>query len=121
MKTSDLLYRAARPWRRTINSDHVFPIYANLLHNVLVTSPDQTWVSDLTYIRIETGFVYLAVILDAFSRVGIGYTLSTRRLDTSLAKAALEMALRERKPKPGCILTTRIRGCNMPAPTMCKP
>ncbi|MBE3087947.1 MAG: DDE-type integrase/transposase/recombinase, partial [Chloroflexi bacterium] len=58
--------------------------------------------ADLTYTRIETGFVYLAVILDAFSRAVIGHALSLR-LDTSLAMKALEMAHRERKPQPGCI------------------
>jgi len=102
MKTSDLLCRYPRRWRKITDSDHDLLIYANLLRHVPVTAPDQAWVADLTYIRIRTGFVYLAVILDAFSRAVIGDALS-HRLDTGLAIEALEMALRERKPKPGCL------------------
>jgi putative transposase len=102
MKASDLLCRLSRRWRKTTDSDHGLPIYPNLLRDILVTAPNQVWVADLTYIRIETGFVYLAVILDAFSRTVIGYALSTR-LDTGLAMEALEMVLEGRKPLPGCI------------------
>jgi putative transposase len=102
MRNNDLLCRLSRRWRKTTDSDHGLPIYSNLLRDILVTAPNQVWVADLTYIRIETGFVYLAVILDAFSRTVIGYALSTR-LDTGLAMEALEMVLEGRKPLPGCI------------------
>jgi putative transposase len=64
MKASDLLCRLSRRWRKTTDSDHGLPIYSNLLRDILVITPNQVWVADLTYIRIETGFVYLAVILD---------------------------------------------------------
>jgi putative transposase len=67
-----------------------------------VSSINQVWVADITYIRIATSFVYLAVILDSFSRKVIGYALSNR-LDTELALAALKMALAERQPAAGCI------------------
>ena len=73
MGNSDLLCRLPRRWRKTTDSDHDLLIYANLLRHVPVTAPDQAWVADLTYIRIRTGFVYLAVILDSFSRAVIGY------------------------------------------------
>jgi putative transposase len=61
---------------------------------------DQLWVADITYIRLETEFVYLAVVLDAYSRRVIGWALD-RNLEDDLAIAALEMALRRRRPAPG--------------------
>ena len=67
-----------------------------------VTSVNQVWVADITYIRILTAFVYLAVIVDLFSRKVIGYHLS-RHLDTKLTLSALQMAIRDRNPLPGCI------------------
>ena len=102
MKASDLLCRYPRRWRKTTDSDHGLLIYSNLLRYVLGTAPDQARVADLTYIRIQTGFVYLAVILDAFSRAVIGDALS-HRLDTGLAIEALDMALLKRHPRPGCL------------------
>jgi putative transposase len=73
------------------------------------------WVADFTYIRIPTGFCYLAVILDACSRKVVGYALS-RRLDTPLALAALRSALASRRPPPGCIHHTD-RGCQYASET----
>jgi putative transposase len=64
--------------------------------------PDQLWVADLTYIRILSGFVDLAVILDAWSRRVVGWALS-RRIDAELALAALEAAIASRNPPPGCV------------------
>ena len=66
------------------------------------TRPNQLWVADLTYIAIATGFVYLAAILDAWSRRVVGYAIS-RSLDARLTLAALKSALRTRKPSPGCV------------------
>jgi putative transposase len=66
------------------------------------TGPNQLWVGDLTYIRIAAGFVYLAVILDAWSRRVIGYALG-RQIDTRLALAALRAAIENRQPPHGCI------------------
>ncbi len=63
---------------------------------------NQVWVADITYIRIRTGFVYLAAMLDAFSRRVIGYAVSTR-LDTGLSLEALQMAIASRQPSPGVI------------------
>ncbi|MHA2085787.1 MAG: DDE-type integrase/transposase/recombinase, partial [Candidatus Thorarchaeota archaeon] len=73
-----------------------------MIKNRAVSSINQVWVADITYIRIATSFVYLAVILDSFSRKVVGYALSNR-LDTDLALAALKMALAERQPLAGCI------------------
>ena len=64
--------------------------------------PDQLWVADITYIAIATGFVYLAVVLDAWSRRVIGYALG-RRIDARLTVAALARAIALRRPLPGCL------------------
>ena len=89
-------------WLVTTNSNHGFPVYPNLTKGLSIRTINQLWVADITYIRILTCFVYLAVILDAFSRKAIGYALS-KRLDTRLALGALQMAIYDRHPEPGCI------------------
>ena len=89
-------------WIVTTNSNHGFPVYPNLTKEVSIRAINQLWVADITYIRILRCFVYLAVILDAFSRKAIGYALS-KRLDTRLALGALHMAISDRHPEPGCI------------------
>ena len=68
----------------------------------MITSINQVWVCDITYIRILTDFVYLAIILDLYSRKVIGYALS-RHIDTKLTLSALRMAIRDRSPTSGCI------------------
>jgi putative transposase len=82
------------------DSRHGFPIYPNLIEGLVVTSIDQLWVADITYIRLQLEFVYLAVLLDAFSRRCLGWALQ-RSLETVLALEALRMALQHRRPKPG--------------------
>jgi putative transposase len=83
---------------RTTNSDHPYPRYPNRVEGLKVERPDQVWVSDITYIRLGTGFVYLAVILDVFTRAIRGWKLS-RNLDTSLTLGALSMALQAHTPE----------------------
>ena len=68
----------------------------------MVDGPNQLWLADITYIRLVSEFVYLAVIMDSFSRKAVGWALS-RKLDTSLTLAALKAAVRGRRPPPGCI------------------
>ena len=102
MRESDLLCRVKRRWINTTDSRHGFPMYLNLVKDVAVSSLNQVWLADITYIRIRTGFVYLAAILDAFSRRVIGYAISPR-LDASLTLEALRMAVTERQPGPGVI------------------
>ena len=87
---------------RTTQSDHGLPLYPNLAAKQEITGPNQVWAADITYIRIATCFVYLAVILDLYSRKVIGWAIS-RRLDRTLCLSALQMALEERKPPTGCI------------------
>lgn len=76
--------------------------YPNLIKGLVVSALDQVWVVDITYIRLPQGFVYLACVLDAFSRRCIGWHLS-KAIDTRLALAALEQALQLRQPAPGVI------------------
>ncbi len=84
MRESDLLCRVRCRRVKTTDSRHRFPRYPNLIKGMVTSRLNQVWLSDITYIRIRTGFVYLAAILDAFSRKVIGYAVSTR-LDTALA------------------------------------
>lgn len=86
----------------TTDSKHDRPIYPNLAATLELTAIDQLWVADITYIRLEIEFVYLAVVLDAFSRRVIGWALD-RSLEDDLAIAALRMAWRGRSPGPGLV------------------
>jgi putative transposase len=102
MREQDLRVRPKRRFVVTTNSDHDGPICPDLAKDLTPTGPDQLWVADLTYIRILSGFVYLAVVLDAWSRRVVGWALS-RRIDADLALAALEAAIATRQPPPGCV------------------
>lgn len=86
----------------TTDSDHDQPIFPDLSRELIVDGPNQLWVCDLTYIAIAVGFVYLAAIMDAWSRRIIGYAIG-RRIDARLTLAALDCALAQRRPLPGCV------------------
>jgi transposase InsO family protein len=86
----------------TTNSRHGFPAYPNVLANVTLSAPDQAWVADFTYIRLRSAFVYLACILDAYSRRCVGWHLS-REMNTQMTSRALQQAIGERHPLPGLI------------------
>ena len=111
MRQNDLLCRPRRRWVKTTQSDHRYPVFPNVIRNLVTTSIDQVWLADITYIRILTAFVYLAVILDMHSRKTLGYAISSR-VDTELTLRALKMALTERKPPRGLSITP-IKGFNM--------
>lgn len=105
MREAGWLHERARRTVRTTDSAHGFPIYPNLLAACgwrALTAPNQAWAADLTYIRLGTGFCYLAVVLDLFSRRIVGWNLS-ESLEATGAIAALEMALASRKPSVGWI------------------
>jgi transposase InsO family protein len=102
MRESDLLCRVKRKWVKTTDSRHPFPKYPNLIKGLAVSRLNQVWLSDITYIRIRIGFVYLAAVLDAYSRKAIGYAVSTA-LDTGLTLQALRMAIARRQPASGII------------------
>jgi len=91
-----------RAYVQTTDSDHGFAVYPNLVKGRHADGPNQIWVADITYIRIKTCFVYLAVILDLFSRKVVGWALSTS-LQRELSLEALKMALEARHPPEGCI------------------
>ena len=102
MRDSDLLCQVKRKWVKTTDSRHRFPRYPNLIKGMAISRLNQVWLADITYIRIRTGFVYLAAILDGFSRKVIGYAVS-ETLDTTLTLKALTMAISERHPGSGVI------------------
>jgi len=102
MKESDLLCRVKRRWVRTTDSQHPFFRYPNIIKGLIVSRLNEVWLADITYIRIRNGFVYLAAILDAFSRKVVGYCVSPH-LDTTLSLGALHMAIEERQPGHGVI------------------
>jgi putative transposase len=93
----------------TTESNHGWPVVANLAGDMLVSGLDQLWVADITYIRLQEEFAYLAVILDAFSRRIIGWAMEDH-LQASLAIAALEMALETRRPRPYSLIHHSDRG-----------
>jgi len=102
MREDNLLCVRRRSFVVTTDSRHCLPIYPNLARQTVPTAINQLWVADITYIRLRTEFVYLAVVLDAFSRRVIGWALG-RTLEAELPLAALWMALTERKPQPGLV------------------
>lgn len=102
MQSDNLLALQRRAFVATTDSKHELEVYLNLAGRLQLTEINQLWVADITYIRLQQEFVYLAVILDAFSRKVVGWALD-RSLATSLPKAALEMALATRQPAPGLV------------------
>ena len=102
MREDNLLCLRKRKFVVTTNSSHGLPVYPNLARDLVLTGVDQLWRADITYIRLETEFVYLAVILDAFSRKVIGWALD-RTLEATLTIEALQMALWRRRPAPGLV------------------
>jgi putative transposase len=102
MREHDLQPRTRRRRVATTDSDHDQPIFPNRAKEMTVDRPNQLWVADITYVAITTGFVYVAVILDAWSRRVIGYAIS-RSIDARLTLAALKIAIERRQPPPGCV------------------
>jgi len=102
MKKYGLFRKIKRRFVRTTDSNHPFRVYPNLLLDKIVTGINRVWVADITYIRIMTGFVFLAVIVDIFSRRVIGWAIS-KRLDHRLTVGALKVAIETRKPEAGLI------------------
>jgi transposase InsO family protein len=105
MRQESLLCQLQRGWVKTTDSEHGYRVYPNLLKENgwrSLTGINQAWAGDITYIRLREEFVYLAVLLDAFSRRVVGWSLS-QRIDAALVLAALEKALWEREPPVGWI------------------
>jgi putative transposase len=102
MREESLLCQLKRQFVHTTDSQHPSQVYPNLVKGMIIEAPDVVWVADLTYIRLPSTFVYLAAILDAYSRKCVGWKLS-RRIDTQLTLGALEAALAVRCVKAGLI------------------
>jgi putative transposase len=102
MRVDNLLCLRRRKFILTTDSKHGLPIYSNLAKDMMLTGINQLWVADITYIRLAVEFVYLAVVLDAFSRSCVGWALQ-RSLEAALVLEALRMALRRRHPAPGLV------------------
>ena len=102
MREHDLQLKQRRRYIVTTDSDHAGLIYPNLSKRVVPDRPNQLWVADLTHVAIPGGFVYLAAILDAWSRKVVGYAIS-RSMDARIAIAALRAAIKNRQPLKGCI------------------
>jgi transposase InsO family protein len=102
LREDNLLCVRKRRFVVTTNSNHGLHVYPNLARDMVMTGMDQLWRADLTYIRLREEFVFLAVILDAFSRRVIGWALD-RTLEDELTLAALRMALRQRSIQPGLV------------------
>jgi len=99
LREDNLLCLRRRAFVRTTDSNHQLTVYPNLARGLELSDINQLWVSDITYIRLRREFVYLAVILDAYSRRCIGWALS-RHIDTQLTLASLPMALQTRTIQP---------------------
>ena len=106
MKLMNLKARASRKYKVTTDSNHTKPISPNLLEqNFSASAPNQKWVSDITYIRTEEGWLYLCVVVDLFSRAVIGWHMSNR-MSAELVNKSLLMALFRRKFPRGVIIHT---------------
>jgi putative transposase len=102
MREYDLQPKRRRRYVATTDSNHDSPIFPDRARDLVVDGPNQLWVADITYIAITGGFVYLAAILDSWSRRVVGYAIS-RSIDARLALAALKAAIRTRNPPEGCV------------------
>lgn len=102
MQEDQLLALRRRPWVATTEAGHELPVYVNLARRMQLSAPDQLWVADITYIRLAQEFVYLAVVVDGFSRRAVGWALE-HSLQTPLTVAALKMAVAARRPAAGLV------------------
>ena len=102
MREDNLLSIRKRRFVVTTDSDHHWRVYPNLGWRLVISGMNQLWVADITYVRLQQEFIYLAVILDVYSRRVVGWSIN-RDLGSGLAQQALEMALRERQPQQGLV------------------
>jgi transposase InsO family protein len=109
MREGNLRAKAARRFKATTDSAHKMPVAANELNrNFAASAPNQVWVTDITYVWTREGWMYLCVFIDLFSRMVVGWALSTR-MTAALPILALERAFARRKP-PGAVLVHSDRG-----------
>jgi len=103
MRLAGISVRRRRPYKATTRSNHQYPVSPNLIQGCFVTArPNMVWVSDITYIRTAEGWLYLAVVMDLYSRKVVGWSLA-RTIAADLVMEALLMAIGRRNPGPGLI------------------
>ena len=102
MREDNLLAIRGRKFVATTDSDHAFEVYLNLAGRMRTTAPDQLWVADITYVRLRREFVYLAVLIDAFSRRVVSWH-ADQTLHSRLAITPLQHAIACRRPQPGLV------------------
>lgn len=103
MQQHGLVARPRKRFRRTTDSNHPLPVADNLLARKFTTvAPNEVWVTDITYIWTQEGWLYLSAILDLYSRAVVGWAVS-QNIDTTLCLKALEMAVARRRPKAGLL------------------
>jgi putative transposase len=102
MRQHDLQPKTRRRFTVTTDSRHDGPIFPNLAADMVLTGPNQLWVSDITYVALPRRFAYVAIILDAWSRLIIGYAIGPY-IDAGLTLAALNSAIASRNPLSGCV------------------
>jgi len=107
--------KTKKKFKATTNSKHHLPVANNVLaRNFEPEAPNKAWAGDITFLRTNEGWLYLAVVLDLFSRKVIGWAMEPT-LSRELALKALRMAINARQPAPGIACLTLTRGANMPA------
>ena len=102
MRENELQPKRKKRYTATTDSNHASPIFPDVSRGMRLDGPNQLWVADLTYVAIISGFAYVAIVLDAWSRRVVGYAIS-RSIDARLATAALNAALQTRDPPIGCV------------------
>ena len=102
MREDNLLSIRRRRFVMTTDSKHSWRVFPNLARRMQVEGINQLWVADITYIRLQREFVYLAVIVDVYSRRVVGWSIN-RKLESGIALVALESALKQRTPAPGLV------------------
>jgi transposase InsO family protein len=102
MREDNLLSIRRRRFVVTTDSQHGWRVYPNLARYMVLSDINQLWVADITYIRLKEEFIYLAIILDVYSRRVVGWSMK-RRLESDIALDALEMALKQRHPAAGLV------------------
>jgi len=102
MREQSLQPKRKRRFVATTDSNHDGPIFPNIAKDFEIHAPDHLWVADITYVELASGFAYLAVIMDAWSRRIVGYALD-RKIDARLVTAALKAAIAFRRPLPGTV------------------
>ncbi len=102
MREDNLLSIRRRRFVVTTESHHSWRVYPNLARRMVLSAINQLWVSDITYVRLQREFIYLAVILDVYSRRVVGWSIS-RQINSAFALEALVSALKQRRPAPGLV------------------